>query len=99
MDFTKIIEWLKANKWLAIGAGALVIFLFFPKLLKFGSVRRRRRDVTTRVSSYRRKKNRTIPRSVGIKKQYSANGKVKKPWQIKGSLAAKRHMAQIRKLK
>jgi hypothetical protein len=88
--FDKVMEWLKENKMIAIGAAAIAVLLFFPKLLKFGTTRRRRR--------------RTLPRSVGIRRRrptirrrYNKAGKRLKAWQIKGSLAAKRHMAQIRK--
>jgi hypothetical protein len=86
--FSKIMAWIKNNPMIAIGAALVAVLLFFPKLLKFGATRRRRR--------------RTIPRSVGVRRRtvrrhYNKAGKRLKAWQIKGSLAAKRHMAQIRK--
>lgn len=85
--FTKITDWLKANLIFVLG-GLLAVFFILPKLFKKAPARRRR-----------------IPRSVGrrvpIRKRnkpaISRNGRKKKPWQIKGSLAARRHMAQIRK--
>jgi hypothetical protein len=90
--FDKIITWVKNNLWLAIGGAAIITLLFFPKLFSATTRRRRRiRPVTTRARSGRR-----LPRSVGRRK-YTSGGKAKKPWQIKGSLAARRHMAQIRR--
>lgn len=84
--FTKILNWIKANLLIALGLLAVVVILFMPKLFK--APRRRRR--------------RTLPRSVGTRrtsrprKQYTKGGKAKKPWQIKGSEAARRHMRKIR---
>jgi len=83
----KVLNYFKTNPLLAVGAVLAAVLLFFPKLLKFGSRTRRRRSYRP-VTPYRRK---TVRRS------YTRGGKQKKPWQIKGSLAAKRHMAQIRK--
>jgi hypothetical protein len=91
----KVVAWIKSNVWLSVGIGFVAILLFFPKLLKFGRPVRRRRNKLTVI----RRKKRSLPRSVGTRKQYTKGGKAKKPWQIKGSLAAKRHMAQIRKMK
>ena len=100
----KIIAWVKANLWLSLGIlGAVVLFLF-PKVFKFPfsrNIRRRRNRIVNR-SVTRRRRRRVIPRSVGIRrkrKSYTTGGKRKKPWQIKGSLAARRHMAQIRRMK
>jgi len=106
--FNKVLTWAKSNMLLAIGALLAVIMLFFPKLLKglFGTTRRRHRRIAgspySTGSPYRRNKRRTLPRSVGMRKirrQYTKGGKVKKPWQIKGSIAARRHMAQIRRMR
>jgi hypothetical protein len=93
---------------ISIGIGVVAILLFFPKILKglFGSAPRRRRRPGTRVvgvSNYSRRPRqrntvsrvKTIGRlrRPGIRRRKGA----KKPWQIKGSLAARRHMALIRK--
>ena len=84
-----VITWIKANKVIAIIAGAILALFAMKKFMK-----------TTR------KRRRKLPRSVGMnkitrarrpRKQYTKGGKAKKPWQIKGSLAARRHMAQLRK--
>ena len=85
--FDKVLTWLKSNPLYAVAAALAVVLLFFPKILRFGKNTRRRRSYRP-VTPYRRK---TVRRS------YTKGGKQKKPWQIKGSLAAKRHMAQIRK--
>lgn len=86
--FSKAIEWIKANKILAAVIGlALGVFLL-PRILKKLKPRRRRRRsyaVTTR------RHRRPATRHYGIKR--------KRPWQIKGSLAARRHMARIRRRK
>jgi len=98
------IAWIKANIWLAVGLLAVVMFVLFPrqvkKMIGLTPHRVKHRRLVTRVATRRR---RTLPRSVGIRKiskpSYHKSGKVKKPWQIKGSLAAKRHMAQIRRMR
>jgi hypothetical protein len=88
--FSKVVTWIKENKMLAAAGGLLVLLLLFPRLVRklMGTTRRRRRS---------------LPRSVGMRRysrsrrSYSKGGRAKKPWQIKGSPAARRHMAQIRK--
>jgi hypothetical protein len=84
----KIVTFIKSNILISILIGLGVIILIFPRLIRkiFGSpVRRKRRS-------------RVIPRSVGRRK-YSTSGTKKRAWQIKGSLAARRHMAAIRRRK
>lgn len=107
----KIIAWIKGNLLLAVGIALGAVILFFPKLLKslFSSPRRRRRGprkyyVKRRRVSMRKYYNaprRRLPRSVSTSKKrlYSKGGKKKKPWQIKGSIAARRHMAQLRRMR
>ena len=88
---TKIFDWIKSNMLLALGILAAVVILFFPKIF--------------RTSRRRRRRNRTLPRSVGMykrrrtRKAYTKGGKAKKAWQIKGSEAARRHMAKIRRMR
>lgn len=86
---TTVTEWIKNNKTVAIIAGAAIVLLIFGKKLFSSSARRRRR---------------IIPRSVGVRRRtarrsYTAGGKAKKPWQVKGSEAARRHMARLRRMK
>lgn len=86
MDFAKIILWIKTNILMTIGIGLVLIILFFPKLLRglFGRKRVRRR--------------RPLPRSVGMRRHVSHRSTgAKRPWQIKGSAAAKARMAKIRR--
>lgn len=111
--FDKTLTWIKANLWLAIGILIAVVIVFFPKLLKglTGTRRIKHRPGYYAARSGRRiprsvgMARRRIPRSVGLtrrgvpRKQYTKGGKAKKAWQIKGSLAARRHMAQIRKMR
>jgi hypothetical protein len=97
--FDNIIAWIKANILLSIGILIAVVVILFPKVLKklFGTRRVRHHRVTT-VPARRR----SLPRSVGLHRNRPSvkrSSKVKKPWQIKGSLAAKRHMAQIRRMR
>lgn len=100
--FDKVMNWVKSNPLMAAGAGLLAIILFFPKIFRAARRRRSRRSYRPVVKYTRR---RSLPRSVGLtrrgvpRKQYTKGGKAKKAWQIKGSLAARRHMAQIRKLR
>lgn len=89
--FDKLIAWIKENKILAIVGAGIVTLLFFPKLLR-GTARRRRRRLSTVGRSYGTRRRRTTTR-----RQYTKGGRAKKPWQIKGSLAARRHMARIRR--
>jgi hypothetical protein len=97
----KIIAWVKSNYWIA-GIGFLAIFfLLFPRKFKklIGVKPRRRRPVQPFVTRTRRR----MPRSVGIKRKnkgsYTKGGAKKKAWQIKGSRAAKLHMAKIRRMR
>lgn len=86
----KVKTWIKDNLPLAIGAGLLLAILFFPKVIK------------KLIGTNYRHRRRKLPRSVGMRKarrRYTKGGKAKKPWQIKGSLAAKRHMARLRRMK
>jgi hypothetical protein len=88
-----ITNWIKNNMLISVGIGIVAIFVFFPKLLKglFGTSRKRVLHHRVVRSVIRR---RSLPGSVGIHRRMKG---AKKPWQIKGSLAARRHMAQIRK--
>jgi len=106
----KILAWAKANILLAIGILFAVMFVFFPKFLRKlgGPTRRRRRRVRPRyvvrrrrvsARTYYNRPRRKLPRSAGRRRQYTRRGKLKKPWQIKGSIAAKRHMAKIRRMR
>lgn len=102
--FDKALAWVKANIMIAAGIALVLIILLFGKPLKrlvapTRRIRRRRPAVTTR-------RRRSLPRSVGMRKasrparrQYNKNGKAKKPWQIKGSEAARRHMRRIRQMR
>jgi hypothetical protein len=98
--FVTLYTWIKNNILMTIAILIVVVLLFFPKILRglIGGTRRKRRYRTVTARSGRR-----LPRSVGInrkpRKQYTKGGKAKKPWQIKGSPAARRHMAQIRRMR
>ena len=86
----KLKEWAGQNKVLAIALAGLVALFVVKKMAK--KPRRRRRVRTVAASAYRRRRS-AAPR----KRSYKTGGAKKKPWQIKGSLAAKRRMAQIRR--
>jgi hypothetical protein len=88
-----ITTWIKNNMLISVGIGIVAIIVFLPKLLKgiFGTTNKRIRHHRIVRSVTRR---RSLPSSVGIHRRMKG---AKKPWQIKGSLAARRHMAQIRK--
>lgn len=107
----KTFAYIKANLLISIAIGLVVVFLLFGRQVKrllFGTRRvRHRRPYMAAVSrrSARARRRRTLPRSVGMlprtrrtnKAAYNKNGSRKKPWQIAGSPAARRHMAEIRK--
>jgi hypothetical protein len=88
----KLKLWLMENKILAIAVGSLLGLLALKKLMPKPR-RRVRRYKTVRPRSV----SASRPRIARAKRIYTVGGKKKKPWQIKGSLAARRHMAQIRK--
>lgn len=90
----KIIDWLKANKILAIGAAALLFLA--PKLFRT-TRRRRRRTQTYSVPTRRRSRVSIRRRNKPAAKR--TGKKAKKAWQVKGSLAARRHMARLRKMR
>jgi hypothetical protein len=96
--------WIKSNILITIVIGLVAVFLFFPKIFRgiLGTthrVRHRRKAVAYRRPIRHRSnvrlaitgsRRRSRPRTRRMKG-------AKKPWQIKGSLAARRHMALIRK--
>jgi len=87
-----LLTWIKNNVLLFFGILIASIILFFPKLFK--EKRRRRRRKLPRSVGMRKRR-----RTSGPRKQYTKGGKAKKPWQIKGSEAARRHMRKIRKMR
>lgn len=88
----KLKEWAGQNKAVAIALAAVAGLFILKKMAK--KPRRRRRVRTVAASAYRLRRA-AAPR----KRAYTKGGKAKKPWQIKGSLAAKRHMAKLRRMK
>lgn len=86
----KIKEWAGQNKMVALAIAAVAALFIIKKMSKRPRRRRRVRSITS--AGYRRRRT-AAPR----RRSYTKGGKAKKPWQIKGSLAAKRRMAQIRK--
>lgn len=87
----KLKLWLMENKVLAIAVASLLGLFAISKLMPKPR-RRVKRYRTTKPAA-----RSTAARISRAKRVYTVGGKKKKPWQIKGSLAAKRHMAQIRK--
>jgi hypothetical protein len=94
----KALAWVKANTMKALLIGAVLLVVFFGTKIKrilFAP----RRVHHRRPASIVTRRRRSLPRSVGthrVKHAYNKNGSRKKPWQIAGSPAARRHMAQIR---
>jgi hypothetical protein len=90
---SKVWAWVKSNILITILILLAVGFMFFGRQMnKLFGIRKRV------------KHRRVIPRSVGTrrssrKRVLTKSGKVKKPWQIKGSEAARRHMAKIRSMR
>jgi hypothetical protein len=107
MNLTSITNWIKSNLVISIIVGLVAIFLFFPKMFKgiLGTTRRvrhRRKPIVHRrpirhrsnvrlaiTGSRRRRRPATHRRMKGAKK----------PWQVKGSRAAKLRMARIRRMR
>jgi hypothetical protein len=108
MNLTSVTTWIKNNLMISIIVGLVAIFLFFPRMFKgiIGSSPRRRRRRIIRSShsrrvhhaitgTHRRRVRRSSPvRHRTVRRKMKGS---KKPWQVKGSLAARRHMALIRK--
>lgn len=91
--FNKIVTFIKNNILLSILILVLIVIMFFSsRIRRFISPRRKRRSLPRSVGMH--KTRRSKPR-----KQYTKGGKAKKPWQIKGSEAARRHMRKIRAMR
>ena len=100
----KILDFIKSKPLIAGLIGLGIVLLFFPKVLKGlfgGSPRRRHRRNVRRAIGAAPRRRRIVRRSLPAlrrrapRRSRSRSGK--KPWQIKGSLAARRRMAQIRR--
>lgn len=90
---TKIMAWVENNKAIAAAIGIVAAIFIFKKLNR--PARRRRRVA---VKTYRRRTVRRMKRSVS-RRRYNKAPAGKKGWQVKGSLAARRRMAQLRAIK
>jgi hypothetical protein len=99
--FTKAIAWIKANVLLAIGIGILIVVLFFPKLLRhvIGPTRRRVHHRVVRETRHRRNVRKAITGTYRRRPRSRTMKGAKKPWQVKGSRAARLHMAKIRRMR
>ena len=95
--FTKVISWAKANVLIAAAIVAGVVIILMPSLFR-SRPSRRRRNVLRIVNRPVRRRN-TIRVRGAARRAYNKNGKQKKPWQIKGSEAARRHMRKIRQMR
>ena len=99
--FNTIWLWVKGNMIISIVILFAIVIIFFPKLLSGLTGKKRIHHRPSYYAKIRTRSGRSLPRSVGTRKrkQYTKAGTAKKPWQIKGSMAAKRHMAKIRKMR
>lgn len=88
----KIKAWFAVNKTLGIALAGVVSLFILKKMMKPARRRRRARKPATVSRGAKRYLRKT-------RRVYTKGGKAKKPWQVKGSLAAKRHMARLRKMK
>jgi len=80
--FEALKAWVMSNKIIAAVIGFFLLLLVYKKFVK-KTYRRRRRTALRPASRPRRR--------------YNRGGATKKAWQIKGSPAARRRMAQIRR--
>lgn len=97
MDFSKIINEIKSKPVYLLLGPLLLLMIAFPSF--FNSARRRRKRFIkySPVRRYgRRRKKRAV--SKGPVKRRTGT-KAKKPWQIKGSKAARLHMAKLRRMR
>jgi hypothetical protein len=99
--FNKAIAWIKANVLLAIAIGIAIIIVFFPKVLRhiIGPKRRVHHRVV-RETKHRRNVRKAITGTYSRRPTRTRRMKgAKKPWQVKGSRAARLHMAKIRRMR
>jgi hypothetical protein len=73
-----------------IAAGLVVLLIFGKKIFK-AAPRRRRRHYTSAPVRHRRQ--------TSIRSRTRRTKGAKKPWQVKGSEAARRHMARLRRMR
>lgn len=92
----KLKEWAGQNKAVALAIAAIAGLFILKKMAKKPRRRRRARPVRYVRGTSRNRVGRKV---ASVKRVYTKGGKAKKPWQIKGSLAAKRHMAKLRRMK
>lgn len=110
MNTTSIMTWIKNNIWLTVIIAVGALALLFPREVKklFGATRHRRRLGPIRTARRRlriARRRRSVSygakrylRSVRTTPRKRRTGP-KRAWQVKGSIAARRHMAQIRRLR
>lgn len=82
--FETFLTWIKGNKIIAAIGGIIVLMFLYKKFAK---------------KTYRRRR-RSLPRSVNYpvrRRRTTASSRGKKAWQVKGSMAAKRRMALLRR--
>jgi len=96
MNTDIILSKLKENPALSVLGGTVLLVLIAPSLFRIKNKRRRRRSVPTRT---KRRRARTRINKPAVKRRSSYKKGAKKPWQVKGSIAAKRHMARLRRMK
>lgn len=82
----KILTWVKANPLAAAGVALGAVMILKPAIFR---TRRRRRRVSV---AYRTRSHKKANR-----RKYSLRSSGRPAWMVKGSPAAKRHMAQIRR--
>jgi hypothetical protein len=96
MALDNIINEIKSKPVYMIAGSAILLMMLAPKLFK--AKRRHRRIKSLPAHRYRRR--RSVKRSYGsVRRKYTKGGKAKKPWQVKGSRAAKLHMAKLRRMR
>jgi hypothetical protein len=99
--FASVWNWIKSNMLITIGIAIVLVLVLFSKSLKklFGNKPRRRRRMLPRSVNVPRRHVATHRMRSKKRKEYNKDGTQKKAWQIKGSEAARRHMAKIRSMR
>lgn len=96
MALDNIINEIKSKPVYMLAGSAILLLLLAPKIFK---AKRKRRRVSS-LPGRRYVRRRSAKRSAApVRRKYTKGGKTKKPWQVKGSRAAKLHMAKLRRMK
>ncbi len=98
MNLINIIVQIKSKPVYMLLGSAILLMLVAPGVFR-GSRRHRRRRGALSLPVRRSRRKRSVLAPVTKYRRRSRAKGAKKPWQIKGSEAARRHMAKLRRMR